>query len=197
MVAESARFLCPVMAAYGAVADGRIGQILSGRVNFIGRGRRTYAYPGRRSWLADPEAGGTGIWMLNGIHAMSVARMLLGEPEEIDAREVHSAGFQSHFEATVVALLTFDSGAIAALTVSAELHGYKRFGDLVLFGTEGTLQVDWRKGPELLLFEGDKEQTIECAPDNIGGVPGQFVRQMQEFVDAVAEGREPSPSGPG
>jgi len=176
MVAESVRYSRVMMAVRHALESGRIGQVLSGRVNFIARGRHTYAYPGRRAWLAQPRHGGSGIWMLNGIHVMSAARMIFGEVRRVTARD-----------------------AVATLTVSAELHGYGRFGDLAVFGSEGTLWCNWRKGGALHLFSGQSEepQTVEFAADEQGGASGSFVRQMEEFVDAATSGREPCTDGPG
>jgi len=199
MVAESVRYSRVMMAVRHALESGRIGQVLSGRVNFIARGRHTYAYPGRRAWLAQPRHGGSGIWMLNGIHVMSAARMIFGEVRRVTARAVSSDLFESETEATVVALLEFDTDAVATLTVSAELHGYGRFGDLAVFGSEGTLWCNWRKGGALHLFSGQSEepQTVEFAADEQGGASGSFVRQMEEFVDAATSGREPCTDGPG
>jgi len=198
MVAESARFHRPTMAVREALDAGMIGQVLSGRLNSIGRGRHTYQYPGRRAWLAEPDQGGTGIWMLNGIHQMSVARMLFGEVMSIYAREVRSAQFQSPLEATVVALLEFESGATITMTVSAELHGYKRFGDIVVFGADGTLAVNRREGSPLEIYtEGATEpEIVACADGERSGAPDHFVRQMAEFLAAVAEKRPPSTDGP-
>lgn len=195
MVAESIRYGRRVMAVRDAVASGKIGELLSGRMNFIGRGRHTYSYPGRRAWLADPSVCGGGIWMLNGIHQMSAARMLLGKVTRIYAREVHSAAFQSPLEATVVALVDFDRGATITMTVSAELRGYKRFGDLVLFGSVGTLELNWRSGSQLKIYTEGEPEIVDLAEDEAGGAPGQFVRQMQEFLAALAEKREPFTSG--
>ena len=195
MVAESARYQRANLLARDLVAAGRIGQVLTGRLNSIPRGRHTYSYPGRRAWLAEPDKGGTGIWMLNGIHQMSVARMLFGEVTRIYAREVHSARFESPLEATVVALVDFDSGAVAAVTQSAELHGYKRFSDLVLFGSEGTLEV--RRDENLLtLYSGTAEpETFECSDGMRGEAPAHFVRQLEEFLKAAEEGRPPATDG--
>ena len=33
-----------------------------------------YGYPGRRSWLANPERGGSGTWLLHGIHTVATLR---------------------------------------------------------------------------------------------------------------------------
>lgn len=197
MVGESLRYDRTMIALRRALEAGRIGQVLSGRINFIARGYHTYRYPGRRSWLAEPEEGGSGIWMLNGIHVMSAARMIFGEVRSIDARQVRSDCFEDDVEATVVALLEFEGGAAATITVSAELHGYGRFGDLAVFGSTGTLWSNWRKGDRLLIYSGDagEPEAVECASDKIDGAPGSFVRQVRELVDAVEAGREPRTGG--
>ncbi len=196
MVAESARYRQRNMAIRDALHTGRIGQALSGRMNLIGRGRHTYQYPGRRAWLAEPDLGGSGIWMLNGIHQISTARMFLGEVTRIDAREVHSGKFQSDREATVVALVEFGSRAVIAMTVSAELHGYKRFGDVALFGTDGTLYAGRSEARLTIYTESAAPETVEWENDEDGETPGHFVRQLDEFVAATTEKREPYTGGP-
>jgi predicted dehydrogenase len=194
MVAESMRYQKMQMTVRDVIASGRIGQVLSGRINMIGKGRHEYAYPGRRSWLSDPELG-SGMWMLNGIHQMSAARMLFGEVAGIDAREVHSEKFKGGLEATVVALITFENGAVVTMTASAELHGYGRFGDTVVFGAGGTVQAPHRGGEVLVYTDSEEPEVIECPDELIDGVTPQFVRQMEEFVSAVEEQREPYTSG--
>jgi len=195
MVAESARYHLPNIAARDAITSGKIGQILSGRINFIARGRHTYSYPGRRAWLSDPATPGAGIWMLNGIHQMSVARMLCGEVSRIYAREVHSDKYESPLEATIVSELSFDNGAEVTMTVSAELHGYKTFGDTAIFGSDGTLYM--RRGlDELHLYTEGGVEKIDCREPQQQEAGGGFIRQMSEFVSAVQETREPLTSGP-
>jgi len=195
MVLESLRYQRRAMASAGVVREGRIGRVLYGRMNMIGPGRTTYAYPGRRAWLADPAVCGGGIWMLNGIHQMSAARMLLGEVGEITAREVHSEQFAGELEGTVAAMLRFESGAILHMTVSAELHGYRRFGDLVLFGTDGTLAVNWHDPAGILVCTEQGTETVDCAEDDEADPPPHFVHQMAEFLDAAAEGRRTRTDG--
>ena len=195
MVAESARYTRRARTVRDVLDRGTIGQVLTGRLNLIPRGHKTFAYPGRRAWLADPAVCGGGIWMLNGIHAMSVARMLLGEVTAIVAREVRSDEFRSELESTVVALVSFDSGAVLTMIVSAELHGYRRYGDLVLFGSEGTLDVNRRHGDGVTVYTDGEPEVLPCASDERGGAPGSFVRELEEFLSAIAQGREPYTSG--
>ena len=195
MVLESLRYQRRAMEVARLVRAGRIGRVLFGRMNMIGRGRTTYAYPGRRAWLADPAVCGGGIWMLNGIHQMSAARMFLGEVAEITAREVHSERFASGLEGTVAAMLRFESGAILHMTVSAELHGYRRFGDLVLFGTDGTLGENGHDSSGITLCTEQGTETIDCSESDDEAGESHFVRQMAEFLGSVAEGRRPETDG--
>ena len=197
MVLESTRYQRGNLLIADALRRGAIGQVLSGRINRIGRGRHSYRYPGRRAWLADPHVCGGGIWMVNGIHLMSRARMFFGEVVRIDAREVHSDRFESPLEATVVALVEFESGAVVTLTLSAELHGYGRWGDLAIFGADGTLGMADRKADVIEIHrEGRGEaEVVDCADVPRHGADGYFVRQIEEFLAAVADRRDPITSG--
>ncbi|MEX2546052.1 MAG: Gfo/Idh/MocA family oxidoreductase [Phycisphaeraceae bacterium] len=207
MVAESIRYNRVTRKLTKIVASGRVGQPLAARFSFIGRGGQQYGYPGRRAWLGRPDRGGSGIWLLNGIHHVSLARMLLGEVERVTASEVRSASLDAPVEATVMALLQFASGAVAHMTSSAELRGYKRFRDVVVFGSEGTVCTDLREPERIELYRGQAEQpdVIDAAelesPGPADGAveqaPVHFVRQMREFVNAVAQEREPATSGRG
>jgi len=193
MVAESARYERPLTDLRDVLAAGRIGELLYARISHISGGHHTYAYPGRRAWLADPAVCGGGIWMLNGIHVASATRMLMGEVGRIYARTVASSAFESELEGTVASELEFVSGAVGHVTVSAELHGYHRFGDIVIFGSEGTAECNWRYSREVRVFTGgDEPDVIDCGePRPPGGAPAGFVRQMREFLDAVRTGRAP------
>ncbi len=196
MVAESVRYGPRMSAVRRVLEAGRIGRPLSGCINLIPRGHKSFEYPGRRAWLARPQQGGSGIWMLNGIHVMSAARMVFGDVVRIDARTVRSEQFRSEVEATVVALLDFETRAVATVTVSAELHGYERFSEMVVFGSRGTLRLNWRRGETLLVCseEGPPER-MEFGPEEEGGTPVAFLREWEEFLDAARTGREPDTSG--
>jgi len=81
------------------------------------------------------------------------------------------------------------------MIVSAELHGYRRYGDLVLFGSEGTLDVNRRHGDGVTVYTEGEPEVLPCASDERGGAPGNFVRELEEFLSAIAQGREPYTSG--
>ncbi len=199
MVAESARYNLTSIRLAEVVAAGRLGQPLAGRLSFVGSGTQQYGYPGRRAWLSRPELGGSGVWLLNGIHHVSLARMLLGEVSRITAHEVRSDELDAPgVEASVMALLRFDDGAAAHLTSSVELRGFKRFRDVVIFGSAGTAWTDLRDPQRVSVHhkDADEPEVIDCREPDTGGAPAHFVRQMREFIDAVRCGRTPATSGP-
>ena len=57
------------------------------------RARGEYGYPGRRAWLAEPDQGGTGIWMLNGIHTVAGLRRVFGDVGTIYMQEHKNLSF--------------------------------------------------------------------------------------------------------
>ena len=103
---------------------------------------REYAYPGRRAWLGEPEQGGTGTWMLHGIHSIARLRYILGEMSVVYLREHHSSQFPTpHVEGTVSGLFTLESGAHLSILHSCELELKGRVGGLWLHGSDGSIHA--------------------------------------------------------
>ena len=97
---------------------------------------QNFGYPGRRAWLTQPADGGTGTWMLHGIHSMAQLRFILGEIETVYLQEHHAASFQRpDIEGTVSGTLTLASGVQVSVLQTCEvalrgdLHGYTLYGD--------------------------------------------------------------------
>lgn len=95
-----------------------------------------FAYPGRRAWLTRPELGGTGTWMLHGIHMMAQLRYIFGEVVTVYLREHHAASFERpDLEGTVSGVLTLENGLHITLIQSCETQipdnsrGYTIYGD--------------------------------------------------------------------
>jgi len=57
-----------------------------------------FGYPGRRAWLTEPELGGTGAWMLHGIHTMAQLRYVFGEV--LTSFRMAPGGAQEYFGVT-------------------------------------------------------------------------------------------------
>lgn len=95
-----------------------------------------YGYEGRRAWLATPDLGGTGTWMLHGVHSMAQLRFVLGEVATVYLQEHKAPTFERRdLEGTIGGTLTLASGVPVAVFQTAETHlphhlkGYTLYGD--------------------------------------------------------------------
>ncbi len=55
---------------------------------------RRYGYPGRRGWLAEPDTGGTGPWMLHGIHTIVGVCRVFGDVPRAYVQEHKTGSFR-------------------------------------------------------------------------------------------------------
>ena len=213
MVGETIRYQAFTMLIKEHLDKGTLGPLVTARMNFMpGRSHDTYAYPGRRAWLADKRKAGGGIWMTNGIHQVSAARMFFGEVKKIKAVEHHAPGFRSdpqfpeRLEGTVSALLTFQSGPSKGravrqptdglplyMLVSPEIGHCNRFSEVVIHGAGASLRGDLSERRSIEIYRGKEEREVITAEETGPNAP--FVRQMREFIDAIREGRESLASG--
>jgi len=200
MVGETIRYQALPMLIKEHLDKGTLGPLIASRMSFMpGRSHDTYAYPGRRAWLADKKQAGGGIWMTNGIHQVSAARMFFGEVQKIKAVEHHAPGFKSdpqfpqRLEGTVSALLTFQNGFALYMLVSPEIGHSDRFSEAVIHGAEASLSADWSKKESIEIYRSKEEREVITAPRDDPNAP--FIRQMREFLDAIRERREPLTSG--
>lgn len=103
---------------------------------------KQYGYPGRRAWLGQPDLGGSGTWLLHGIHSMARLRHILGEVTTVYLQEHHSSHFNSpEVEGTVSGLLTLESGVHLSILHSCELNLKGSRGGLWLHGDEGSIHA--------------------------------------------------------
>jgi predicted dehydrogenase len=99
-----------------------IGEITAASV-VSGFQAKNFGYPGRRDWLTLPEKGGTGTWMLQGIHTMAQMRTIFGEVETVYIREHHARSFQRpDLEGTMSGLLTLESGVNVSVLHTCEVE---------------------------------------------------------------------------
>jgi len=93
-------------------------------------------YPGRRDWLTDPSRGGTGMWMLQGIHTAALVRHTLGEVKSVYMTEHKAASFERpELEGTMTGQFTLESGVGVWVAQTTEtwlpgaLNGWRIHGD--------------------------------------------------------------------
>ena len=144
-----------------------------------------YGYPGRRAWLSTPELGGTGTWMLHGIHTMAQLRFILGEVETVYIREHHASSFtRADLEGTMSGLLTMESGIHVSVVQTCETRLSHNLRGYVLHGDEGSLRA-FREGYEVLGRAHDRGQEPQLL-----NYPEQefsdYAEEMGAFADYVS-----------
>jgi predicted dehydrogenase len=163
-----------------------------------------FGYPGRRAWLTHPDVGGTGTWMLHGIHTMAQLRAIFGEVDTIYLREHHATSFRRpDIEGTLSGVLTMCSGLNITLVQSCETRPpFDRRG-YVLHGDRGSLHandagfvaypsdVDDPRVPERVAYAAealsDYAQEMEAFADHVAGVPGPTDARSERRTLAVVQ----------
>lgn len=192
-----------------AVAAGRLGRLTSGVASLSWWRAQSYYDSGR--WRGTWALDGGGALMNQGVHTLDLLVWLLGDPVSVTA----AAGLLAHggieVEDTVVATVTFASGALAV--VHATTAAYPGLSSRVqVLGTQGSAVID---DDQLVFFHartGDGEAPAYGSglSDNQAALvlPGQpreegtagadpsahsdaHTRQYADFLDAIASGRDP------
>ena len=183
------------VAAAELVASGRLGAL--GLVEIAVPWWREQAYydePGRGTYARD----GGGVLISQAIHTIDLALSLAGPVRRVTAMATTTRFHKMEAEDFVVAGLEFASGAAGSLVASTAsfpggaesivLHFDKASPTLA----SGQLRVNWRDGPEVLLG---------AAGGTGGGAdPMAFTHEwhqgiIEDFAQAIAEGREPAVTG--
>jgi len=158
-----------------------IGELTAATVIAGFRAEGEYGYPGRRAWLAEPEHGGTGTWMLHGIHTIAGMRQVFGEFGSIYLTEHKTLSFpRSDLEGTLTGLLTTLGGLGVGLIQSpetrfgSELEGYTIHGEK---GSICALPDGWR------LIAGGEDSRLRPYPD---GMANSYISELEAFAAMVA-----------
>ena len=144
-----------------------------------------FSYPGRRAWLTRPEEGGTGTWMLHGIHTISHLRFILGEVETVYMRAHRTTAFSPPaIEGTMSGLLTLTSGVNVAVMQTSEtalppdLEGY------VIHGTHGSVRAT-RHGCEITGDDPGGTSETRQLPYPAADL-SDYALELEAFADYVA-----------
>jgi len=141
-----------------------------------------YGYHGRRAWLSTPEIGGTGAWMLQGIHSVAQLRFILGEVETVYMREHHTQSFTpSGLEGTMSGLLTTKGGFQVALLQTCEVRLKGKLGGYVVYGDRGSI---WASEERCEVFSeelGEQPMRINYPEATLSS----YALEMNAFADYV------------
>lgn len=143
-VAEHQVYDDPTRCLRRILDDGLLGEVVSVTATWGFRAPE-FSYPGRRAWLTNPERGGTGTWMLQGIHRVAQVRALFGEVTSVYAVDSRTSSFtKGEIEATVSAVMKMRSGVPVVLIQSSEMAAPDTLKGITIFGDRGacTLKRD-------------------------------------------------------
>jgi UDP-N-acetyl-2-amino-2-deoxyglucuronate dehydrogenase len=165
-----------------AIKAGRFGQLTSAVASVAWwRSDEYYASAGwRGTWAQD----GGGALMNQGVHTVDLLLWFMGRPVNIQAQAIRAAHHAIEVEDTVVATLSFESGAVATLhaTTAAFPGGRTR---VQVHGTEGGAELEDDLLRRFNVEGSDEEVTLDAAP------PGGHVAQYEDIFDAIGNGQQP------
>ncbi|MEA3401031.1 MAG: Gfo/Idh/MocA family oxidoreductase [Armatimonadota bacterium] len=142
----------------------------------------------RKYWRLLPEKGGGGALMDVGSHRLDLACYFLGDPVEV-------CGFADRLDRDDMQvpdaeslLCRMESGAQVHCTASWAIS--ERADDLIIRGTEGTIEARPYDRAPLLVHRGGETESLELAAADNWHFP-----LIDDFARAVVEGRQPEFTG--
>jgi len=140
-----------------------------------------------RAWLVEPSQSGGGPMADFGCHRLEVLLHLLGPVSRVRSL-VSNIVLAREVEDTAAALLQFERGPCAMLAVT---HAAADRQDTIdLFGTRGSIRAASLNAGDIVVRAGGEER-YEAHPP----APNVHLPLIEDFVDAVQAGRDPTVDG--
>ena len=203
------------------IEEGRIGTIRHFRGTYLQDWITDPKFP--LVWRLDKNQAGSGALGDIGSHSIDLSRMLVGEIAEVSAtmetfiKERPLPGKPSKkgevtVDDAVVAVVRFANGAIGTIEASRLAPGRKNYNRFEINGSLGSIAFDLERFNELeVYFEKDpaglrgfrtllvteSSQPFMGAwwpPGHIIGWEHTFTHMVYELIEAIADGRVPSPN---
>jgi predicted dehydrogenase len=177
MVAHCWRFHPDVLALRDRISRGELGDIVKTH------GYSTHVGWGPTGWFTDPALSGGGALMDMGVHAIDTARFLLGDPEPGPVSATIGTRYADGrygVDDDGIVLIEWSNGTNSVVECGWwQPHAGGMEADTEVFGTLGYARI-WPPGPS---------DDHEHMPQSM------FTAQSAAFLDAIAQGRPPRPSG--
>ena len=155
----------------------------------------SYGFPGRRAWLAQPSAGGSGTWLLHGVHTVAQLRAVLGDAASVYVQESHTPDFSSpELEGTMSVLLTMESGLSVLFVQSCETRFKRSQIGYTLFGERGSIRAD-RDRIEVYSTEIDPDLEEPLMLDYPSQGLSEYALEFEAFADHVEHGADGPTTG--
>ncbi|WLP90755.1 Gfo/Idh/MocA family oxidoreductase [Gordonia sp. NB41Y] len=191
-----------------AIDDGRIGTPILGEVSVLLH--RPTGYYASDPWRGRWDTDGGGVLMTQAIHQIDLLQWFCGTPVSVTGFiRTHTHGEHIETEDSASAVVAFESGATATITATTALsHNLGNRVTVVGAGGATGSVLEFPEGhegvTELWTVEGEVEFTPVFRPDvpahqDIADINSRLtpfhILQIQDFVDAVREGRRPMVTG--
>jgi predicted dehydrogenase len=210
-VVSQHRFDAGTQAVREALARGEYGRLTSGSADV--RWWRSQSYYDSGGWRGTWELDGGGVLINQAIHSIDLLQWLMGEVVEVTAYTGLLAHERIEVEDTAVAILKFEGGALGTilattaafpgLTTRIAVHGDR--GSAIIDDDELSYFHAAGEGQEGEAYgagggENQAEEVMEqygevATGPGAGADPGSLSMahrdQIQDFVEALREGREP------
>jgi predicted dehydrogenase len=192
------RFDPASVVVHDAATKGELGRLTSGIASIAWwRGQDYYDLA---DWRGTWELDGGGAAMNQGVHTIDLLLWMFGDPVDVSARTASLAHERIEVEDTLVATITFASGALAV--IHATTAAFPNVGTrLQVHGSQGSAVIE---EDQLLFFSSSARdqqgnQAAEVVPaEELRGNPralDSFVvghaRQYEDVVGAIRDGRPP------
>ena len=209
-VVSQHRFDAATRAVHEAVSNGEFGRLTSGSAEV--RWWRSQSYYDSGGWRGTWELDGGGVLINQAIHSIDLLQWLMGPVVEVTAYTGLLAHERIEVEDTAVAILKFAGGALG--TIVATTAAYPGLtARIAVHGDRGSAVIDddelryfhaAGEGQEGEAYGGGENQAEKVMEQygasgsgpGAGADPGSLSMahrdQIQDFVEAVREGREPS-----
>jgi UDP-N-acetyl-2-amino-2-deoxyglucuronate dehydrogenase len=209
-VVSQHRFDAATRVVHEAVSNGEFGRLTSGSAEV--RWWRSQSYYDSGGWRGTWELDGGGVLINQAIHSIDLLQWLIGPVVEVTAYTGLLAHERIEVEDTAVAILKFAGGALG--TIVATTAAYPGLtARIAVHGDRGSAVIDddelryfhvAGEGQEGEAYGGGENQAEQVMERNgasgsgpgAGSDPGSLSMahrdQIQDFIEAVREGREPS-----
>lgn len=182
MVAENFRFLPPVQEAKRLIDQGHVG-----RLRLIQLHEQFPFKPG--GWRSRAELNGGGVLIDGGVHKLSAVAYLVGQPNEVYAREVPPSQPGLEAEDGTVVMTRDAGGAVGLINHSWSVVPPTPHSWVSISGTEAMLYFEPGR-PWLRVTDARSETTVPLEEFGNGLVP-----MVREFRHSISEGRPPAMTG--
>lgn len=186
MIAFSHRFYPFNEAARRMIAEGKIGRPYTVRVRFAHRGPYD-SWSAMTDWFFDAQRAGGGAVLDMGIHALDIARYVLGAEIRSVSANLATLVHDIQAEDTATISLEFSTGALGYIETG--WHSWPGAMGLEIYGSKGSIIVDYSTPLRLWTKDGGWQE-MKDFPAN-GGWP----MQINHFVDSLLAGKALQPDG--